>query len=242
MPKKEAPSLALSRAFRLRRRCPGWTLLGEEVNTVLNEQTEKTVMLDGRLEQILVFAVRQALKPEKEGETKRLNFLPDYVSELIPLMSDNTLWVMSNDIDDMCVEAEGEKDNPGWLSLRCEILREQKERNAQQNEDREAEMIVAIDDEHQQPRGDVSEQGDDRDVLGDFSRFRALSKKERQVEFEKGEKTLKKILNEEFLSLAPEPFFAAITATLETYSEKNGYKASDVLNVLWAYPKGEIGL
>lgn len=194
---------------------------------------------DIQTEELIVRAVRHELLGE--GRKKRnLRFLPGYVRESISKLTDNALWAITNDID---TAEDLESDDEEWLSLRDDILEEQKNRCKKHDEsvreyfEEKACTVETI-------LGEVDEAAEyldeaplhQSDFLEAISYFRSMPKKEQRRQFKEAEKPLTEhLLSGDVLNLPPEPFVAAISATVETFATKNGFDSEDLFVFLSSY-------
>ena len=106
--------------------------LGEAYNEMLERKSVPLLEIDKNFETILLCAVRYAIG--------RRTYIPsrviDYITPLLPYLSDNTLKLIANEIvqHDTCIEGglgDEKIDKPYWLAFYGKILAERMKQNGE---------------------------------------------------------------------------------------------------------------
>lgn len=195
------------------------------------EKEKCNMLLDSELENALIFSVRCSLHSKTHEP-----YVTGYLSKILPALSDNTLWVISNEIEGLFEEGDPQEEDCCWASLKDEILKEQRKRKDELCPERVLEMNVRIDGPLPEAQQTVK-----KDILCEKAKFDALSLKEKAAEFKRGEEALKKMLESGVLDSSIVPFLTLTSALIDTYAEKNGYDQEDVRNFLWLRDSEEEG-
>ena len=172
-------------------------------------ENEKVIVLNSNLENMIITAVRH--DTNRDFSTEYQSSAARYVDDIVSDLSDTTLWVIQNAINDMLETRAQEFCGSEWMHLQKHIEHEFRRRRkahdetVKANAEAESRSAVITISESGKARIEVDEVCDDMqlheqtqankryDASSVFEAFAILPSTEQEAAYDKGEKALKEI-------------------------------------------------